>query len=422
MKQFLVTLLILSAWLTTVRAQQDTDGKFISIYTTIQQADALQKDGHAREALASYQDAQIRLEKFSRQFPDWNPAIIQYRTGDLADKIKTLQAQLPPPVAATNNPSATTVPAAVPSQANTDLLVKLQMAQDENTQLQAKLKEALAMQPNAVDAAAQEQIRSLMKENDLLKASSGQGGAPVTATSATAAEMASLRARLAVYEAKPTPYSDAELAMLRLDGKITYKPKTIPQWPAGSAALVASAQQHFSQKEYDLAEADYHKILQIDPNNSLALGNLAAIEMEENKFDAAEKDFKTALAQDPEDAYTLSELGVLKIRQEKYDAALDYLSQAAMYDPKNSEIQNHLGVVLSHKGQSGPAESALRKALELDPNSASAHNNLAVVYLNENPPSAQLARWHYEKAIAGGEPRNPDLEKMLAEKGAPVSQ
>jgi len=75
---------------------------------------------------------------------------------------------------------------------------------------------------------------------------------------------------------------------------------------------------------------------------------------------------------------------------------------------------------LSHKGLRAQGETALRKAVQLNPNYAPAHNNLAVIYLAQDPPMPQLARWHYQKALAAGQPINPDLEKMLAEKGAPV--
>ena len=91
-------------------------------------------------------------------------------------------------------------------------------------------------------------------------------------------------------------------------------------------------------------------------------------------------------------------------------------------DPSNPEIQNYLGVTLSHKGLRTQAETALRKAIQLNPLYAPAHNNLAVVYLNQTPPSPLLARWHYQKAVAAGQPRNADLEKLLADKGAPVDQ
>jgi Flp pilus assembly protein TadD len=106
-------------------------------------------------------------------------------------------------------------------------------------------------------------------------------------------------------------------------------------------------------------------------------------------------------------------LGQLKFRQEKYDDALDALSRAAKMDPQDAQIQNYLGITLSQKGMRGPAETALRKAIQLDPDNASAHHNLAVVYLTQKPPLVELARWHYQKAVTAGHPRNPEMEKVF---------
>jgi len=188
-----------------------------------------------------------------------------------------------------------------------------------------------------------------------------------------------------------------------------------------SAGLVAEAQSFFIAKQYDRAEADYLKILQSDGNNALVLGNLAAIEMQEGKLDDAEKHIRAALAQDPNDAFNLATLGYLKFRQDKFDEALDVLSRAAKLDPQNPEIQNYLGVTLSHKGLRPQAEAALRKAIELNPDYAAAHNNLAAIYISATPPRVELARWHYQKALQAGQPHNPELEKALAEKGAPAA-
>jgi Tfp pilus assembly protein PilF len=237
-------------------------------------------------------------------------------------------------------------------------------------------------------------------------------------------EMGTLRARLAVDEAKAVPYSSEELALFR-EAPPQPNPnptkRSIRELPSGTADLVVSAQRHFSNHEFSAAEADYQKILDRDANNGLVLANLATIELQENKLADAEKHITAALAQSPDDAYNLSTLGYLKFREEKFDEALDVLSRAAKIDPNNPEIQNYLGVTLSHKGLRVQAETALRKAIQINPLYAPAHNNLAVVYLNQTPPMPLLARWHYEKAIAAGQPRNPDLEKLLADKGAPVN-
>ena len=259
-------------------------------------------------------------------------------------------------------------------------------------------------------------------------AAANAGGKPVDNSaqlSALNAEVSVLRSRLAADEASPAPYTPEELALFNAVVTPPTNPdgekKPISEMPAGTAELVASAQAHFAAQQFDAAEADYLKILDRDQNNGIALANLATIELQEGKLDDADKHIRAALVQSPNDAYNLSTLGYLKFRQEKYDDALNALSRAAQLDPNNPEIQNYLGVTLSHQGQRKAAEAALRRAIGLNPNYAPAHNNLAVIYLNQTPPLPDLARWHYQKALAAGQPRNADLEKMLADKGAPVT-
>jgi hypothetical protein len=36
-----------------------------------------------------------------------------------------------------------------------------------------------------------------------------------------------------------------------------------------------------------------------------------------------------------------------------------------------------------------------------------------VVYLTQKPPLVELAKWHYQKALAAGHPRNPEVEKLF---------
>ena len=59
------------------------------------------------------------------------------------------------------------------------------------------------------------------------------------------------------------------------------------------------------------------------------------------------------------------------------------------------------------------AEAALRKAIQIAPGYGEAHSNLAVIYATQQPPFVELARWHYQKALASGLPQNPEIEKFL---------
>ena len=283
------------------------------------------------------------------------------------------------------------------------------------------------------EAENEARIRELTQERDDLLAKLGKAneelyGHKKQDAAAQIAELTDevnvLRARLAVDEARAVPYTPEELALFKQPAPPVANPnaekKSIRELPGGSATLVAEAQKYFADRQYDKAEDDYLQILQHDENNGLVLANLAAIEIQQNKLDDADKHIQAALAQAPNDAYNLSLLGYLKFQQGKYDDALNALSRAARLDPQDPQIQNYLGVTLSHKGLRQQAETALRKAIQLDPNYAAAHNNLAVIYITQQPPLPELARWHYEKALAAGQPPNPDLEKMLSEKGAPA--
>jgi tetratricopeptide (TPR) repeat protein len=513
MKFFSAIVIFLAVALTQARAQEGPDEQYVAIYSQIQQADSLQSLSQTRQALDGYVEAQSVLQKFQKVFPDWDQKIVSYRLDYLAGKIAGLTALLPPltnappqtePAAADTNVPASAADiesqlgglrAEVQARRADDIALRAQIQSlgEAIKTYQAKLKEALAAQPAAVNsgelAEAQAQILSLMKTNDLLKASMAQISArpavtnvvetPVVnpelanlqaqvaslqakiqagsleklaledrikqlqapATKAPVAsvqsedkarlreldgEVSDLRTRVAVDEARAVPYTSDELALLKQPepqpaASSGTTEKTLHKLPPGSEQLVTEAQNYFAAKEFDKAEADYLKILQQDPDNPLALGNLAAIELEQGRLDDAEKHIKAALAQNPDDSYNLSILGYVKFRQEKFDDAFDALGRAAKLDPQNPEIENYLGVTLSHKGLRTQAETALRKAIEIDPNYAAAQNNLAVIYISDQPPSPELARYHYQKALDAGQPRNPDLEKMLAAKGVPVN-
>ena len=230
-------------------------------------------------------------------------------------------------------------------------------------------------------------------------------------------QMAVLRTRLEVFEARQVPYTSEELALFQKpDTKLADAhagKKGLSELPAGSATLVADAQRLFASRQYDRAAEKYMQILHQDEKNVPTLANLAAIEMAGNHLDEADKHIQQAVALAPDDAYSLGILGQVKFRQEKYDEALDALGKAAKLDPENATIQNLLGLTLSEKGQRGPAETALRKAIQLQPGYGDAHANLAVVYITQHPPLVELARWHYQKALAAGNRPNAFLEKML---------
>jgi tetratricopeptide (TPR) repeat protein len=349
-------------------------------------------------------------------------------------------------------------PAALDPKELTKAQEKNRELQKENDLLKVSLeqeqaKAAKLTDPAAVTAAnlalaeakkkldSEERTRAaLQAENEVLKKQGSKRGSSKGSPADGQQELAALQARVQVLEAKPSPYSAEELAALsKPDVKMvavatqaspagTNTPataskdpqpaaakKTAKELPPGAGALAAAAQRDFTDRRFAEAEKKYLEILRQDDKNVYTLGNVAAIQVEMNKLDDAEKNLDTALGVDPQDDFCLYLMGRVKFLRGKQDEALNYLSRAAKVNPDNPETQNYLGIVLSEKGQRIPAEAAFRKAIQLQPGYGAAHNNLAFVYATQKPPSLALARWHYQKALAAGHARNPELEKLLGE-------
>ena len=186
-KHLVALFLVLAAPLPPARAQNaGPDDQYVVIYSLMQQADASASADQTRQALAQYLQVQADLQRFARIYPDWNPRIVNFRLNYLAEKIAEVTQKLPvtnlvpAAVAAPARTNAAPEPLVADLQAQIGALhEQMQRMQADNSTLQSKLQEALGAQPAAIDARelarAQEKIRALMKENDLLKVSLAQG-------------------------------------------------------------------------------------------------------------------------------------------------------------------------------------------------------------------------------------------------------
>jgi len=227
-----------------------------------------------------------------------------------------------------------------------------------------------------------------------------------------------LRSRLEILEGEKIPYTDEEKKLFAEPGTgdqpantLQAKVATLPEggaddFKAGQAALV--------EAKYGEAEQKFLHVLKLDEENPLTLGNLALAQMEQGNYEGAEASLTRALKNDDEDAFSLSLIGTLRYRQKKFDEARDYLAKAVKLNPEDANAQHFLGSALNNLGQRKAAETALRKALQIKPGHAEAHHNLAVVYATQKPPFIALAKFHYDKAVAGGHEKNADLEKILS--------
>ncbi len=151
------------------------DDVYLQIYNSLQQADLLNQNGNFKAAAEKYREAQLALEKFSTAHPNWNPQIIRYRRNYVTERVEALSRFLSPKEIQTAE-----VETAPKSANRSELDAQIQaLAQEvrrlesEKAGLEAKLREALSVQPAQTDPRqlerAEERIATLEKERDLLK-------------------------------------------------------------------------------------------------------------------------------------------------------------------------------------------------------------------------------------------------------------
>lgn len=378
----------------------------------------------AQKDLEPARRAQEKLERLKQELAaaKTNADHLQSGLNAESDLVESLQKQLK---AATKEPRSMQKL----KKQLADVQAEAQAAEADRQALQERLRELQSAPVAAGSADAADRLKELTRERDDLLAQLGEANRKLAkehlSTDDTATQMAQLNNQLADAQSKlaaltltSVPYTPEELALFSAPAPAAAASLTA-SLPPGSADLMADAQKHFANHEFAAAAADYQKILARQTNNFVVLGNLAAIEIEAGQLDSAETHLYAALAQAPADGYTLTQLGNLQLREQHYDDAVTTLGRAVQLNA-GPDALNLLGVTLSHQGLRPQAEAALRKALVLNPNFGPAHLNLANVYLDAQPPAPQLARWHYQKALAAGQAPSPAIEKQLADLGAPL--
>ncbi len=238
---------------------QGPDDQYIEIYSLIQEAQNVKNDLQPGDALPKYLEAQTALQRFQKDYPDWNPKVISFRLSYVTTKLAALSARVPARAAASAGRAATNIappPSAGPAQttkaAPRDWEAQLAALRDQGRQLQAdkavleaKLKEALSVQPAAVDprepARAEERMRNLQKEKDLLEVSLDQPEAkPVPAPDTKALDEARQALAEAMPARQPKPLEPGQPAAVAQPSTINYQLLLVGVALGGIVVLAAS--------------------------------------------------------------------------------------------------------------------------------------------------------------------------------------
>ena len=183
--------------------------------------------------------------------------------------------------------------------------------------------------------------------------------------------------------------------------------------PDATRDMVDQARKLFEQGRYGDAEKLYQQIVDSAPNNYFALSNLGVTQIQVRKLSAAEVALKKAIAINPKDSFAATNLGIVFCKQGRFDESIASLLEAVASDDKDHIAHNYLGICYGEKGLKGKAEEAFKRSIEIRSDYPDAHFNLAVLYATTEPPSLELAREHYKKAVSLGSTADASLERLI---------
>jgi Flp pilus assembly protein TadD len=120
--------------------------------------------------------------------------------------------------------------------------------------------------------------------------------------------------------------------------------------------------------QWDAAEADFRKALELQPDQPMVLNYLGYSMVEQRRnLDEALGMIERAAAGQPDDGYITDSLGWVYFRLDRFEDALNPMLRAVELVPDDPILNDHLGDVLWKVGRKREAEFQWRRALSFGP-------------------------------------------------------
>jgi tetratricopeptide (TPR) repeat protein len=121
-------------------------------------------------------------------------------------------------------------------------------------------------------------------------------------------------------------------------------------------------------KQWPLAEADFKKALELEPEQPYVMNYLAYSWVEQHlHLDEAFAMLKRAVELKPEDGFIVDSLGWAYYQQGQYDKAVEYLERAVELEPVDATINDHLGDAYWRVGRKTEARYQWQRSLQFGP-------------------------------------------------------
>lgn len=185
--------------------------------------------------------------------------------------------------------------------------------------------------------------------------------------------------------------------------------------PPHTKVLGERAAAAFGRQDWPAARKAYLEMLELDDGNALIWANLGAVEQQAGEAKQAIECFEKSVQINPQLAQTWTALGLLLQKQGDTYRAISCFTRAIHEEPEDARAHNYLAIAAKGLGWTDAAEAELQRAIELKPDYGIAHFNMALMLLERRPPAIELARRHYEKALALGVAKDDVVERRLKE-------
>jgi len=417
MKFLAVCFLTVLVSLSPGRCAETPEDRYLEIYSWIEEADQLVGEGQQRLAAERYQEAQAGLKDLQRIYPNWNTNVLKLRLGDVTGKLVSLSPSLPGAAVADPSgrlPGSRTNVMTGPDAEVEQLRQELARLKSQNARLEARLREALSVQPAAADprelAKTAERLKRAEKERDLLVATLAEerskGGPPVASraesdgnfeeqlTDALAerdalarslekanrelekmrrelsrqgdrgavgqengvdANLEAVRTRLAAYEAVPQWSIDKRRVLPAVE-PILFAATDVPVIPKTSVVSTnTSTNGVTARKKYDL------------PPGSGALFADVERAVDAGRYAEAETKLRDILRQDGNNVRLLDKLAAVLMDQDKVGEAETTLKKALSIDPEDPAALYMLGSLKLRQDKTDEALDLLKLSAKNEP-------------------------------------------------------
>ena len=162
-------------------------------------------------------------------------------------------------------------------------------------------------------------------------------------------------------------------------------------------SFVRAANEFFKADDFDRAEQQSRKALELNPKNVEAHCILAYALERKGMLEESMKHLLEVISLDPNHIEAHYNLGQAMARQGRLDEAIKHFSLVVQLEPEHPKAHGNLGSILLAKGMIKGAKSHLSQAVRLDSGNAEAHYSLAMVLADQRELEQALV--HYTEAV-----------------------